>query len=477
MRALLLAVFALLWVPATGAANTVALLASAEPVDFFLEYHNRRIQDFLQENATLSQASTERNAVLLGDSLTDAWSFNDRVARFLPGRRILNRGISADTVSRERGVYGRLDVSVFDCNPSHVFLLIGVNDLGDLGREGEPGLDVIEEHYRGVVSRITDERPGVDLTLTLLTPVSGPSLALEPLISQFNPRIQAIAAEFNLRVLDLGPFLADGEGHLRGDYTEDGLHFTDPVYAIWGSQIEAILASAEAGLAVPPDLAHWFPHGQARLVQFRRENAALQAVSPEQRHVVLLGSSTMEGWKNQDRTARFLPADHRILNRGISADRIGVGDFGIRHRLEESVFGCNPSHVVLQNGTNDLLVHAREGSPSIETIAGTYETVVATIQERLPGVPVAIVTVQPLRGRYAIGNEATLAFNERLRAIAARRGCFLIDHHPMLADEEGLLREDLTGDGLHFRDEGYRLMGEEIARFLRERPGQGAPSP
>jgi lysophospholipase L1-like esterase len=346
-----------------------------------------------------------------------------------------------------------------------------------LQRDGGPALDEIEETYREIVEAILRERPDVVLVLTTLTPVRGRHEHLMPMIREFNGWLEALSEGQGLRLMDLHAPLSDGDGLLREDLTGDGIHFTDAAYAIWGAEIERVLMETHAPLIVPEDIAHWSEHAQARILEFRRENAALAAAAPEERHVILLGSSTMEGWKNADRIARFLPAGHRHLNRGISADRIGVGRFGILHRLDDSVFNCQPSHVVLQNGTNDLLVHAREGSPSVETIVETYERVVATIRERMPGVPIAIVTVQPLRGRYAIGNEATLEFNGRLREIAEARGCFLIDHFPMLVDEEGLLREDLTGDGLHFRDEGYRMMGEEIARFLAENPSQRVASP
>lgn len=442
---------------------------------WFLRHHQNRVAQFEAENATISQSSAEQNVILLGDSLTEGWALHDRAARFLPGWRIVNRGISADTVGRERGVLGRLDASVFDCNPSHVFLLIGINDLADLHRDGAPSVEEIWRDYRAIVEQIRTRRPDVVLTLITLPPTGAQHAYLIPMIVDFNRRIGDLAREAALPLIDLYPLLADEEGQLRADLTGgDGLHWTDAAYARLSREIDRVLRETDAQVVVPDDLRAWFPHAQERLLQFRGENAALAAASPEERHVVLLGSSTMEGWKNRDRVARFLPRGFRYLNRGIAADRIGVGETGILHRLEESVFACNPTHVFIQNGTNDLMVLARQGSPSVEAIAATYRRVVETIQERLPEVVVGIVTVQPLRGNYAIGNAPTLEFNERLRQIAADLGCHLIDHHPMLTDAEGLLREDLTSDGLHFSDEGYRMMGEEIARVLRETT-QGLP--
>ncbi len=54
------------------------------------------------------------------------------------------------------------------------------------------------------------------------------------------------------------------------------------------------------------------------------------------------------------------------MNRGIAADRIGITERGILHRLKSSVFDCNPGFVILENGVNDLGELWRHGTPTID---------------------------------------------------------------------------------------------------------------
>jgi len=199
-----------------------------------------------------------------------------------------------------------------------------------------------------------------------------------------------------------------------------------------------------------------------RVAAFTAENATLQ---PDARRVVLLGSSSMQGWESNDRVRRFLPAiAPRVLNRGISGDGIGIqvpGPSGLRNRLQSSAYGCRPSHVFVLNGRNSL-------GHGVEKVAEAYEALVVELRERLPDVVVCVVTCAPVNHGYAKKKDAVLALNAELRAIAKRHGCWLIDLHPKLVGPDGLMKRALTRDGLHFKDEGYRLLGEAIQRVVRQ---------
>jgi hypothetical protein len=56
-------------------------------------------------------------------------------------------------------------------------------------------------------------------------------------------------------------------------------------------------------------------------------------------------------------------------------------------------------------------------------------------------------TVRPLEERLA----ASLAFNEALRRLGPQSGVDVVDIVPVLADETGLLRDDVTDDDIHVR--------------------------
>jgi lysophospholipase L1-like esterase len=195
-----------------------------------------------------------------------------------------------------------------------------------------------------------------------------------------------------------------------------------------------------------------------RVAAFKAEN---QALDPDRKHVVLLGSSSMEGWRYGNRIKRFLPAiADRALNRGISGDGIGLSrTTGILNRLGPSALDCTPSHIVLLNGRNSI------GS-GVERTATTYRKVVEKLKAGAPKAVIVLVTCAPVRGRYAHMAEKTAALNVKIREIAADLGCELIDLHAQLVGADGLMRPEVSSDGLHFKDEGYRRLGEGIERIV-----------
>lgn len=208
---------------------------SAPAANKWVAYYHDRVARFRQENAAA------KNIVLVGDSLTEGFD----AARWLPGRRVVNRGITSDGVGlNDRGVLHRLDESVFDCNPGVVVLEIGVNDVGDLWRGGRPSMDDIDACYRTVVRRIRDRLPGVPLILISGCPSRDRYAGLAPLVRDFNSRLEKVAADFGLPMIDLYTPLADADGTLKKEYSRDGLHLTEAGYRIWAERLEKVLPPA-----------------------------------------------------------------------------------------------------------------------------------------------------------------------------------------------------------------------------------------
>lgn len=180
--------------------------------------------------------------------------------------------------------------------------------------------------------------------------------------------------------------------------------------------------------------------------------------------IVLVGSSHFE-WFD---TNRFLPG-RRFVNRGIASDRLGIGDYGILHRLDVSVFEVQPGFIVFNNGVNDLGELARTGEPSLEQIFDAYDSVVAKIREREPDVPMLIVNELPTTGRFVHVNHLVPQLNPHIERVAKKHGCQHLDFFREVVDEEGTLRDELTWDGLHLNDEGYALLAKALEPLLPER--------
>lgn len=192
------------------------------------QHYRDRVRSFREQNSEM------KNVVLLGDSLTERFNTEEH----FPGRRVVNRGISSDTIGVEpqdkdcRGVLHRLDSSVFDCNTTSVFLMIGINDLGD-----SRSLERMETGYRSILEQIRSRVPGIDVRVESLLPARGRFARLNEAARDFNSRLRKLAAEVNCPYMDLYPLFADSKGDLREDLTSDGLHINEAGYEILAKEI------------------------------------------------------------------------------------------------------------------------------------------------------------------------------------------------------------------------------------------------
>ena len=222
-----------------------------------------------------------------------------------------------------------------------------------------------------------------------------------------------------------------------------------------------LLLAATLLLLPLPALAQDFQQRwNSKVSEFRRQNARLDA---DTQHIVLFGSSSMEGWRYSKRIEKYLgPLQPRILNRGISGDGIGIKrTTGLYNRMDESVVGARPSHVFILNGRNSM-------GYGPARVAARYREVVRSLRRALPDTVVCVITCSPVRGSYAHMKDKIVDFNERLKTMAKEEGAWLIDLHPHLTDDRGLLKSDWTGDGLHFRNAGYEILGRAIQRVVRQ---------
>jgi len=184
------------------------------------------------------QTVSGRPVVLLGDSLTEGFD----VTKFFPGHLVLNRGINSDVIGNglapgdNRGVLQRLDCPVFPCQAANVFVLIGINDLGD-----GHGLDIMEQGYRELLHRLHTAAPDARLHVESLLPTRGRYARHNANIRAFNDRLRRLAAECHADYLDLHPRFQDAQGELRLEYTREGLHLNDQGYQVWQAAINAAL--------------------------------------------------------------------------------------------------------------------------------------------------------------------------------------------------------------------------------------------
>ena len=214
--------------PAVPETKTQPAKAPTDWAAVFKMHWQNRVRAFKEENLEW------QHVVLLGDSITEGFE----VAKYLPGRRVLNRGIGADVIGNgmpaddPRGVLQRLDNSVFDCAPTDLFILIGINDL-NTGRT----VDAMEAGYRELLKRVREKRPDLRVVVQSVLPTRGSHAKQNAPVVEFNQRLKKLAPAYGCAFLDLHALMRDADGQLKAEFTEDGLHLTEPAYRIWREQI------------------------------------------------------------------------------------------------------------------------------------------------------------------------------------------------------------------------------------------------
>ena len=202
----------------------------------------------------------------------------------------------------------------------------------------------------------------------------------------------------------------------------------------------------------------------ANLARYREANAQLAAPVTGEQRVVFMGNSITDSW------ASFFPAmfpGRPYIGRGIS----GQTSPQMLVRFRQDVVALHPAVVVILAGTNDIA-----GNTGPSTL-GMIEDNIASMCDiaRANGIRVVVSSVLPAFDYpWKPGLDPApkiVALNQWLRDYATRTGAVYLDYHSALADERQGLRSDLTRDGVHPTEGGYRVMAPlaeaAIAEALR----------
>jgi lysophospholipase L1-like esterase/dienelactone hydrolase len=234
-------------------------------------------------------------------------------------------------------------------------------------------------------------------------------------------------------------------------------------WAYWKAHLPAHLRFHQAQfIAAQPDAERWFSHYHKRQKLFFDENATLKVDRPTSPTMIIAGSSSAQAFRDQ-----YLP-EWRIINRGIAADRLGVTtQRGLSLRFEEAFLDPRADVIVLKIGRNDLsAAQTGRGRPTIEEMIEHYEALIRRVRGAQPEARVVLTSSFPVRDRYARLREPVMAWNEALVELADRLSIDYINVHDDLLDDEGMIAESLTTDGLHLSPAGYAVWANHLRGLL-----------
>jgi hypothetical protein len=176
--------------------------------------------------------ATPGHIVFLGDSITQGGLWPE----WFPGVPVRNRGIDGET---SEDLLRRVDSAVRD--PRAVFLLIGTNDLS-IGFS----LQRITGNVRALLAAIERRAPGTPVVVQSVMPRTRRFRDDLRLLNRAYRQLVDRSGE-NAQYLDLWPALADENGDLRSEFTEDGLHLNGAGYAAWVGVLRALVDGFSAG--------------------------------------------------------------------------------------------------------------------------------------------------------------------------------------------------------------------------------------
>ena len=204
---------------------------------------------YAQEDTQLAGVADEQRVVFLGDSITDGWS-NPQFGGFFPGKPYVNRGIGGQTTPQK---LLRFRPDVIDLKPRVVVILAGTNDIaGNTGpmtlQQTEGNLATMSElaHLHGIGVVLSSVMPVNDVTTSdgkkLVQTIERPPEKILAL----NAWIKVYAAEHGNVYLDYFSAMVDGQGMLKTDLTNDGLHPQAKGYAVMAPLAEKAIQEAMA---------------------------------------------------------------------------------------------------------------------------------------------------------------------------------------------------------------------------------------
>jgi lysophospholipase L1-like esterase len=216
-----------------------------------------------------------------------------------------------------------------------------------------------------------------------------------------------------------------------------------------------------------------------QLGRYHEANEELKKQPAEPKRVVFMGDSITDGWK----LAESFPGKPYV-NRGIS----GQTTEQMLVRMYPDVIDLKPAAVIVLAGTNDI---AQNTGP--ETVTMVQENLMAMTElAQKHGIKVILCSLTPISDyaslpvgwgdppQTADGPKRKLIqsthrppsqvvqLNEWIRSYAASIGAIYADYFSMVSDANGMLKEELSDDGLHPNAKGYALMTPVAAAAIEK---------
>lgn len=161
--------------------------------------------------------------------------------------------------------------------------------------------------------------------------------------------------------------------------------------------------------------------------------------------------------------------DLPVVNSGINGNRTT----DILNDMKDRVYRYNPSKVFLLIGTNDII----DGKGNDEII-DNIKKIIELIKKNRPYAEIYLESIYPVNktdnDKISLSmvssrdNDQIIEINKKLKKYCDEKKITYIDLYSKLVDDEGNLKLDYTKEGLHLSDDGYKVVTEEISKYIKK---------
>jgi lysophospholipase L1-like esterase len=177
------------------------------------------------------------------------------------------------------------------------------------------------------------------------------------------------------------------------------------------------------------------------------QEAAVMAARQGSRPLTILLGDSLYLWLPQE----HLTTDRLWLNQSISGETTGH----ILRRLDNFA-GVRADEIYVMAGINDL-----KNGADPRVVVSNIELIAQKLRVQHPQARIIILSILPTR-LPPISNTTVRWVNQRIAREVGRRGVEFVDLQPDFMDSQGLLRIELTTDGIHLSPQGYRLLAGHL---------------
>ncbi|TVZ37391.1 lysophospholipase L1-like esterase [Alteromonadaceae bacterium 2753L.S.0a.02] len=168
--------------------------------------------------------------------------------------------------------------------------------------------------------------------------------------------------------------------------------------------------------------------------------------------IVFFGDSLTEGGEWQE----IFP-NLNIANRGIGGNTTD----DLLARVDQ-VISLKPQKIFLMIGINDI-----NQKIASNTIQNNFNALFDTFDTETPSTKIYLQSILPINDSwYFSGNDRVPGLNSFLMQQAKLRDYTYIDLYSAFADRSGHLKPDLSNDGVHLLEAGYKLWINEISSYV-----------